>query len=200
MDTKLLDIDLRHHVIAHVRDVSLRRTAESELRASERLLRQIVNSMPAMIAFVDADQRYQFVNDNYGLWFDLDPTKMLGRTAVEVMGEDAYATMRPRIDGVLRGKQQNYEASIPIAAGDEQPVEVTYVPQFDDDGVVTGYSVIAWNIADRVNAQAADREHRATLAHFSRVATMGELAASIAHELNQPLAAITANAQAAIYS
>jgi C4-dicarboxylate-specific signal transduction histidine kinase len=48
-----------------------------------------------------------------------------------------------------------------------------------------------------VNAQAADREHRDMMAHFSRVATMGELAASIAHELNQPLAAITVNAQAA---
>ncbi|MCH7891336.1 MAG: hypothetical protein IH921_07530, partial [Gemmatimonadetes bacterium] len=56
---------------------------------------------------------------------------------------------------------------------------------------------IVLDISDRVNAQAADREHREALAHFSRVATMGELAASIAHELNQPLAAITANAQAA---
>ncbi len=59
---------------------------------------------------------------------------------------------------------------------------------------ITGQKALAAAVE---NAQAADRDHRATLAHFSRVATMGELAASIAHELNQPLAAITANAQAA---
>ena len=185
------------HVIAAVRDVSDRRHVEAELRASERLLRQMVNSLPVLMAFADADQRYRFVNTNYGEWFDLDPTQMVGRTAREVMGDEAYALARPGIEAVLRGENQRSEMVFPARDGTPKPVEVSHVPQFDDDGVVVGYFVIVSDISDRVNAQAADREHRETLAHFSRVATMGELAASIAHELNQPLAAITANAQAA---
>ena len=185
------------HVIAAVRDVSDRRHVEAELRASERLLRQMVNSLPAMIAFLDADQCFRFANEGYADWFDLDPIQMVGRTVLEVMGDVAYATVKPRIEGVLRGEKQHYEVAIPPSDGTTRPVEVSYVPQFEDDGVVSGFFVIALDISDRVNAQAADREHREALAHFSRVATMGELAASIAHELNQPLAAITANAQAA---
>ena len=185
------------HVIAAVRDVSDRRHVEAELRASERLLRQMVNSLPVLMAFADADQRYRFVNTNYGEWFDLDPTQMVGRTAREVMGDEAYTLVQPNIEGVLRGESQHSEMIFPAGDGTPKPVEVSHVPQFDNDGAVVGYFVIVSDISDRVNAQAADRDHRETLAHFSRVATMGELAASIAHELNQPLAAITANAQAA---
>jgi signal transduction histidine kinase len=76
-------------------------------------------------------------------------------------------------------------------------VDVSVVPQFDDDGLRTGHFVIMRDITQEVEARQADLRHRAELAHVSRVATMGELAASIAHELNQPLTAIVANAQAA---
>ena len=185
------------HVIAAVRDVSDRRHVEAELRASERLLRQMVNSLPAAIALLDVDECYRFVNTQYGDWFDLHPDQIVGRTAQDVMGEEAYKAARPRIEGVLRGENQHVEMGFPAADGTPRPVEVAHIAQFDDEGVVSGYFVIVLDISDRVNAQAADREHREALAHFSRVATMGELAASIAHELNQPLAAITANAQAA---
>ena len=185
------------HVIAGIRDVSERRHVEAELRASERLLRQMVNSLPASIALADVEQRYRYVNVHYGKWFDLDPSQIVGRTAREVMGEDQYVLAQPKIEGALRGETQHSEMIFPGAGGTPCPVEATHVPQFDDDGVVSGYFVIVLDTSERVNAQAADRDHREALAHFSRVATMGELAASIAHELNQPLAAITANAQAA---
>ena len=185
------------HVIAAVRDVSDRRHVEVELRASERLLRQMLDALPVLIAFVDTDQRYRYANNNYGTWFNLDPTQVVGRTAREVMGDEAYALVQAKLDAVLRGEPQHSELAFPGPDGTPRPVEVSHVPHFDDDGVVLGYFVIVLDVSDRVNAQAVDRDHRETLAHFSRVATMGELAASIAHELNQPLAAITANAQAA---
>jgi len=185
------------HVITAVRDVSDRRHVEVELRASERLLRQMLNALPVLIAFVDTDQRYRYVNNSYSEWFNVDTTQMVGRTAREVMGGEAYALVQAKIEGVLRGEAQHSELAFPGPDGTPRPVEVSHVPHFDDDGVVLGYFVIVLDVSDRVNAQAVDRDHRDTLAHFSRVATMGELAASIAHELNQPLAAITANAQAA---
>ncbi len=178
-------------------DISDRRHIEAELRASERLLRQMVNSLPSSIALLDADQRYRYVNAHYGEWFSVDPNEIVGRTAREVMGEEAYELARLRIEAALRGETEHVEMVFPGPDGIPRPVEVAHIAQFDDEGVVSGYFVIVSDISDRVNALAVDRDHREALAHFSRVATMGELAASIAHELNQPLAAITANAQAA---
>jgi len=185
------------HYLATVRDLTAQRHIEAELRASERLLRQMVNSLPSSIALLDADQRYRYVNAHYGQWFSVDPNEIVGRTAREVMGEEAYELARLRIEGALRGETEHVEMVFPGPDGIPRPVEVAHIAQFDDEGVVSGYFVIVSDISDRVNALAVDRDHREALAHFSRVATMGELAASIAHELNQPLAAITANAQAA---
>ena len=56
---------------------------------------------------------------------------------------------------------------------------------------------IAQDITERKQAEEDARRHREELSHVTRVATMGELAASLAHEINQPLTAILSNAQAA---
>jgi len=114
-----------------------------------------------------------------------------------VLGERLYGRLHSGIEAVLRGEQVRYELDFPASDGSGRPVELTLSPQFDDEGGVSGYVVVIFDIADRVHSREADRRHREELAHVTRVATMGELAASIAHELNQPLTAVVTNAQAA---
>ena len=73
------------------------------------------------------------------------------------------------------------------------------VEQFKDLAENLAYGVIALRTrAERSRAAQALREARAELAHVTRVMTMGELTASIAHEINQPLAAIVTNANASL--
>src|SRR5262249_21265430 len=73
------------------------------------------------------------------------------------------------------------------------------VEQFKDLADNLAYGVIALRTrAERSRAAQALREARAELAHVTRVMTMGELTASIAHEINQPLAAIVTNANASL--
>jgi two-component system sensor kinase FixL len=71
------------------------------------------------------------------------------------------------------------------------------VPRFDSDGTFLGYIGSAIDVSQRKEAETNLRQQREQLAHMTRISTMGELAASLAHELNQPLTAILANAQAA---
>ena len=67
-----------------------------------------------------------------------------------------------------------------------------FTVSFPPEGVATSKFLIAViDISERVNAQAALRNLQAELGHAARLSTLGELAASIAHEVNQPLAAIT---------
>jgi PAS domain S-box-containing protein len=66
-----------------------------------------------------------------------------------------------------------------------------------DDGVVTRYFGTAMDVTERKKAEEDVREAQATLAHVARVMTMGELASSIAHEVNQPLAAVVTSGNAA---
>ena len=71
------------------------------------------------------------------------------------------------------------------------------VPRFEPDGTFLGYIGSCIDITERKRAELEVRQQREELAHLTRVSTMGELAASLAHELNQPLTAILSNAQAA---
>jgi len=184
-------------VLASVRDLTGRKRVASELRERERLLRHMATALPALIGFVDKNQRYQYVNDNYAAWFELDPSQIESRLVRDVVGESLYATLRPGIETALRGGLVHYETEFPSPDGSTCPVEMSLIPQFEAGGVVSGYFVVIFDISERVDARELERIHQEELAHVTRVATMGELAASIAHELNQPLTAIVTNGQAA---
>jgi C4-dicarboxylate-specific signal transduction histidine kinase len=75
---------------------------------------------------------------------------------------------------------------------------MSFVPQFDEADSIDGFLAVFFDVTSEVRAEQADRLHREELARVARVATLGELAASIAHELNQPLSAVVANARAAV--
>lgn len=71
------------------------------------------------------------------------------------------------------------------------PVEYSSNPIRDEHGKVTGAVVVFRDITERKKAAEEARQHQIELAHVSRLSTMGEMASGIAHELNQPLSAIS---------
>ena len=73
---------------------------------------------------------------------------------------------------------------------------VRRVPLRDESGEVIRWYAAAHDIDDQKRAERGLQTAQAELAHVTRVTTLGELSASIAHEINQPLAAIVANAEA----
>ena len=89
----------------------------------------------------------------------------------------------------------------PSGTGSAVYVQTSGKPFFDANGSFLGYRGVATDITARIRADHAEealRKAQAELAHITRVTTLGELTASIAHETNQPLAAVVANAQACL--
>ena len=76
-------------------------------------------------------------------------------------------------------------------------IEHVCQPVTDPQGTLLGLRASNRDITERKQAELDAQRHRAELTHVSRIATLGELSASLAHELNQPLTAILSNAQAA---
>src|SRR5271165_2869069 len=89
-----------------------RARAESALVQSERRLQLITDSLPALIAHVDRDQRYQFVNRAYEQWLGFSPSQALGRTIREVLGEQLYRSVRPYVERALSGEQVSFTSEI----------------------------------------------------------------------------------------
>src|SRR5690606_12870488 len=76
--------------VSTVADISLRVEAEQSLRRKEAELKLIVDTVPALVAYVDKHQRYVLVNQAYQKWFGVDPETVRGRSVADVVGAHAY--------------------------------------------------------------------------------------------------------------
>ena len=133
-------------------------------------------------------------------------TDVTGYTVADILGEklsflqgadtdrDTVANLRQAI-----ASEQAFAGEIVSYKKDGTPFWnlMRIAPISDSSGSVTHYVGICLDVTERKRLDEQLNEQRAHLAHLSRVAAMGELTAALAHELNQPLAAILSNAQAA---
>jgi PAS domain S-box-containing protein len=119
----------------------------------EDTLRLIIDSLPALISYVNSDQRYTFVNRAYTEQFHSDLSAIIGRTVREVLGEEKYRGVQPRLEAALRGEAQRYEFDLrALSGGESRHNEVTYVPHRLDNGAIAGCFVIATDITEREQA------------------------------------------------
>lgn len=173
-------------------NVTKRKLAEREIQRQARQLRLVTDAMPALIAYVDSDERYQFVNKFYGDWYRLPAERIIGRTVREVIGEDAYRVLEKFIRRTLEGQPVGFELSFPYHSGlGAREIKANYIPDFSADGEVVGYFALIRDVTEEKQRDAMERMRLLETAHIARLNTMGGMVAEIAHELNQPLAAIT---------
>src|SRR5262245_11766250 len=94
---------------------------------TEERLRAIADHVPGLIAYIDAEQRYQFANEAFRTWFGLDPSAMIGRTIAEVLGPDVAARAEGRIARVMAGETVHFQTVVK-AFGEKRSVDATYAP------------------------------------------------------------------------
>jgi diguanylate cyclase (GGDEF)-like protein/PAS domain S-box-containing protein len=133
---------------------SARRTAAAEAarRESEERLRLVANNVPALISYVDREQRYRFSNRTYDDWFGIAHERMPGRTVAEVFGEDAYARMRPEIERCMAGAAVQFEFAT-AEGGKLRTLQVACVPHLGPEGEVLGFYMLANDVTALKRAQ-----------------------------------------------
>jgi PAS domain S-box-containing protein len=173
-------------VVLVFRDITERKGAEAALIESERQLRLITDTAPIYLARVDAQHRYLFVNKAYADRFGVDREQVIGKWIPEVLGEQAYATLKPYVERVLAGEVVEYEIDIPYQGIGIHFMHATYVPERDAQGQVQGLIAVIMDISARKHAE--DQLRRADQRKDEFLAMLG-------HELRNPLAPIRTAAE-----
>ena len=119
---------------------------------SERRIRTITDSLPALIGYVDRSEIYRFTNAHYKTVFGVEPESLLGKTVLENFGPEAATQLRPRIDAVLRGERVKFERH-DTQDGRDLHLLVDYVPDFGEDGAVEGFYILVLDITARKRAE-----------------------------------------------
>ncbi|MEG3177461.1 PAS domain-containing protein [Sphingomonas sp. RB3P16] len=142
-------------VMCTIVDNSARVDAERRVAASEAELRRVTDAVPMLIAYVDRAHVYRFANGTYRDWLGVDPESMIGKPVAMVLGQTQYEQRRPSIERGLAGERLSSETILLHRDGRPRRSEIRYVPHIEADGSVPGVHILAIDIEERAEREAA---------------------------------------------
>lgn len=188
-------------------DLDSHRIAQAELRERERELSQLVDMVPAHIRRMTPEGEPIYFNKRLRDFYGLDVAEMdrpgMSRLAsvmqTVVHPDDADSLLDKARRSFASGESFSMKYRTRRADGVYRWIDTRTEPLRDENGAILQWYAISLDIDDEVRAQQAEEALRQTsdkLAKAAQAASLAELSASIAHEVNQPLAAIVANSHA----
>src|SRR5450830_237680 len=189
----VLSLGLLWSLLALWGHISKRLAAEGALRQQMSFRTAMENSLVTGLRARDLEGRITYVNPAF--------CQIVGYPAEEIVGklppmpywaEEAMSEYQARFASVLAGKvTPQFETFFQRPDGERVPVLVFEAPLVDNHGKQTGWMGSILDISDRKRIEEVNRQQQEKLQSSARLATMGEIASMLAHELNQPLAAIS---------
>lgn len=191
--------ELEHRVTDRTKElmieISERKQAEEELRKLSRAVEQ----SPATTIITDPAGCIEYVNPRFTEVTGYTLQEVAGRTPqVLKSGETSPEVYRELWQAITAGKEWQGELRNRKKDGALYWASTSISPITDQQGTITHYLGISEDVTRRKRTEDEVRRHRNELAHFGRVSIMGEIATSLAHELNQPLTVISGCAQLAL--
>ena len=173
-------------------EIAERRQAEESLRK----LSQAVEQSPAMTIITDPTGSIEYVNPRFTEVTGYALEEVTGKTPrVLKSGKTPPAQYDNLWETITAGKEWQGEFHNRKKNGALYWAATSICPISNDDDVLTHFLGISEDISERKRTEDEARQHRNELAHFGRVSVIGEMATSLAHELNQPLTVISGCAQ-----
>jgi diguanylate cyclase (GGDEF)-like protein/PAS domain S-box-containing protein len=147
-------------------DIHEIRVAQAELMDKERHLRQVIDSVPTPMCYVDADLRYRYVNNAFLDYIGLRAQDIVGRLVVEVLGEERFRLLHPHLDRLRGGEALAVERLVRYADGRARWMVVRLTPRISG-GEYHGYYATTSDIHEQKMVEEELRRANSILsAHF----------------------------------
>ena len=172
-------------------DITPRIEAEMSSYESERQLRLLTDALPVLIAYIDPQQKIRFHNRHCQTWLAKPADQISGQSMAEVFGAAAHEVLAPLIATVLAGEEVSASFELPLSPNNKPYVMANFIPDLGRNNEEKGFFALMNDITRYRNDEVMSKQRLTSLAHESRLNMMGEMAGEIAHELNQPLTAIS---------
>jgi PAS domain S-box-containing protein len=169
----------------------------TERKRAEYLTGQVFESSPDRVFIIGRDYRFRRVNPVFERYWNMPAETVVGKHIADLLGVEGFEQGKPHLDRCFAGEEVSHAEWFSRARG-RQYLALSYSPLRPDSDRVDAALVIVRDLTDQMLASEALQQAHADLAHISRVTTMGELTASLAHEVNQPIAAAVTNANACL--
>ncbi len=183
ISARIIYRECKSFVQSFLRDITELKQAEEALRESEERMHTIVSSAPVVLWSLDKEGIFT-LSEGEGL-------KPLGLMPGEVVGQSVFDVYRD-VPQILEDNHRalSGEAFISIVEVGNLVYESHYSPMRDKNGEITGMVGVSTDITERKEAEEREKRMREELYHARRLASIGELAAGVAHEINNPLTGI----------
>ena len=136
------------------------RRGAPNLPLREEPFREVADSLPVLVAFVDSQQRYRLLNRSYEKWLGKPREEIYGKQIQEIVGDRVYANIRAHIEAALSGQEVSFETEVYFKEGEKSYVHATFVPDVDEEEKVRGFSVLVQDITERKRAEKALQEDK----------------------------------------
>ena len=180
-------------------DVTTIIRAQKAVRESERSLRQTIDGIPGLVAILTAGGEVDAINRQIAEYCGqpLEELRHWGTNGI-VHPRDMPQLADVFVKAIAQGTPYEVEARLRRFDGSYRWFDVRGIPVRDSAGQVSRWYVLLTDVEDRTRALARLQQMQSDFAHVNRVSVMGELAASLSHEITQPIASARNNARAAL--
>ncbi|HEY9808480.1 MAG TPA: PAS domain S-box protein [Halomicronema sp.] len=134
-------------------DITERKKAELNLKASDEIIKLVTDSLPSLICYINKEERYVFINQAYEIWFNKNRSQILNKPLKEVVGNEIYPHIEPYVKRALLGEKVKREQILPSKEGLPKYIEATYLPHLDEQGQVQGFVGFIHDITERRETQ-----------------------------------------------
>ena len=153
-----------YYVVSH--DIHDIKVALAAVEDKERQLRQVIDSIPTPMCYVDASTRYRYVNDAFLGYIGKSAAEIIGRSVREILGEERWALLQPHLERVRQGEALAVERLVRFADGRARWMTVRMSPRFVD-GKYQGYYATTSDIHEqKIAEEELRRAHTILSAHF----------------------------------